>query len=580
MSNEDELRAAAQAWNNAEPHAPTRALGQLIIDGGEQDIIREHYGMRLAFGTAGLRGEMGPGPNRMNHATVRRAAYAFAQHLMSELPVVSERGIVIGFDARHGSREFAEETAQVFGALGLPSYLYDEHQPTPVVAHAIKFLRACGGVIVTASHNPPKDNGYKVYWSNGAQIVSPHDAGISQYIDQVQQVSDIAIEDLESLRQTELVRPVPTEVREHYFREILAERVGVAGAPIKVVYTAMHGVGYKTMQTALNMANYHDIYPVADQVEPDPDFPTVVFPNPEEEGAMDLALQTAKDIDADVILANDPDADRLCVGIKDSGEYRLLTGNEVGIIIGDELLRKKCAGNQDLVATTIVSSQLLGKLAIQYGADYRETLTGFKWLANSAIEKEASGGRFLFGFEEALGYSVGPVVRDKDGISVALVLCDLLSELKDQDKTLLDRLLEIYRSHGVHASAQHSIKLPGASGRQQIEAMMSKMRAHAPVAVNALAVVKRIDYQEKTRWENGTDSAYEDAMPSSNVLGFYLEDGTRILARPSGTEPKIKFYFESVVHLGPSDSLQQGESMAKQHLNAIMTAFLGMVNPS
>ena len=581
MYNEDELIAAANRWNSSDPHPPTKALGQLIIDEGNLARINEHFGSRLDFGTAGLRGEMGPGPNRMNHATVRRAAYGFAKHLIAQGEETSSRGIVIGFDARHGSREFAVETAQVCGALGIASFLYEECQPTPIVAHAIKYLGAAGGVIVTASHNPPKDNGYKVYWSNGAQIISPHDKEISRYIDEVDQVSDIAVEPMDKLLSNRTVQSVPPSVREAYFEEIMAERVGQAGDSIKIVYTAMHGVGFKTMAEALTTAGFEALHPVSAQVQPDPDFPTVAFPNPEEEGAMDLALETALQVDADIILANDPDADRLCVGLRTTGDqYRVLTGNEVGTLIGDELLRKKCQGDGDLVATTIVSSQLLGKLATQYGADYRETLTGFKWLANAAIEKESQGGRFLFGFEEALGYSVGPVVRDKDGISVALVLCDLVAELKASNQSLLDRLLEIYRVHGVHASAQHSIKLPGASGRAEIEQMMTDLRAQPPESVGAYRVVKRIDYQEKQVWSDGTVTPSEENMPTSNVLGFYLEDGTRILARPSGTEPKIKFYFESVVSISDDDALEVGESQAQQHLDDIMRSFLGQVMPT
>lgn len=580
MQNRSALVEAAKRWNDAEPHQPTRALGKLIVDGGDFDQINEHFGRRLDFGTAGLRGEMGPGPNRMNHSTVRRAAYAFAKHVISWEKDALNTGIVIGFDARHGSREFAIETARVCGALNLPCFLYDDHQPTPIVAHAIKHLGAAGGVIVTASHNPPKDNGYKVYWGNGAQIIGPHDRDISRNIDEVASVLDIPTKQLEDLMKMGLVKTVPVEVRDAYFSEIMAERVSADGATINIVYTAMHGVGYQTMQEALLKAGYDQFFPVETQVEPDPDFPTVAFPNPEEDGAMDLALGKAKSIDADVILANDPDADRLCVGIRSSTEhYRLLSGNEVGILIGDQLLRKKCQGFQDLVATTIVSSQLLGKLANHYGADYRETLTGFKWLANAAIEKEAGGGRFLFGFEEALGYSVGPVVRDKDGVSVALVLCDLVAELKASGATLLDRLLEIYRVHGVHASAQHSIKLPGASGRAEIAQMMMTLRNQPIETVGDLSVVKRIDYQEQTVWEQGSNRDYENSMPTSNVLAFYLEDGTRILARPSGTEPKIKFYFESVVSISAQESLAQGESLAQTHLKEVMQAFLACVNP-
>ncbi len=578
MSNDSDLIASAQRWIDADPHRPTQVLGQKLLDAGDLEVIREHFGQRLSFGTAGLRGEMGPGPNRMNHSTVRRAAYAFARHLIQEDTNVKELGIVIGFDARHGSQEFATETACVFGALDIPSYVYDACQPTPVIAHAITHIGAAGGVIVTASHNPPKDNGYKVYWGNGAQIVPPHDLRIGEFIDQVCTVSDIAIADLDTLKRAGVVRSVNPLVRAAYFEEILAERVNEKNADLRLVYTAMHGVGYLTVKEALTRAGYDDFHPVEQQVEPDPEFPTVAFPNPEEPGAMDLAIETAQKVDADLIIANDPDADRLCVGLRhENGSYRLLSGNEVGILVGDELLRKKCSGDSDLVATTIVSSQLLSKLAQQYGADFEETLTGFKWLANAAIDKERSGGRFLFGFEEALGYSVGSVVRDKDGVSVALVLCDLASELKAKDETLLHRLRDIYLTHGVHFSAQHSIKLPGASGRTQIEEMMSGLRSNPPRLIGSLSVETMMDYQDRKVTRGPSTQPLAGSMPPSNVLAFYLNDGTRILARPSGTEPKIKFYFEVKVELKPTESLAEGEGNARLHLASIQENFLRLL---
>ena len=521
MVNETEILSSAKKWIGSDPHRPTQLLGQAILESGEIDVIKEHFGSRLQFGTAGLRGEMGPGPNRMNHATVRRAAYAFAKHLINENTNVAQAGIVIGFDARHGSRAFAEETACVFGSLGLPSYLYDTSEPTPVIAHAITFLNAAGGVIVTASHNPPKDNGYKVYWGNGAQIIPPHDRKISELIDSVDSIDEIKVGDLDEFRSEGVVKSVDPEVKSSYFDEILDQRVASKSTDLSVVYTAMHGVGFETMKIALNMAGYMNINPVEKQVHPDPEFPTVAFPNPEEKGAMDLALETARAVDADLVIANDPDADRLCVGVKQAeGNYRLLTGNEVGVLIGDELLRHKCVGSSDLVATTIVSSQLLGKLAQQYGADFRETLTGFKWLANAAIEKENEGGRFLFGFEEALGYSVGPVVRDKDGISVALILCDLASALKSNGQTLLDRLREIYLVHGVYVSSQHSITLPGATGREKIAAMMEGLRTSPPTSVGRLTVETRIDYQQQSVVTQDGLRPLDVSMPVSNVLAI------------------------------------------------------------
>lgn len=570
MMTDEEILQLARAWNEAEPSMATKSMGAEVLRSNDLESIRDHYGERLKFGTAGLRGRMGPGPNRMNMLTVRRAAIAFVRHVKECENNRQDISLVVGFDARYGSHDFARETARVFGTFGVKTFLYQQYETTPMVAFAITALGAQGGVIVTASHNPPSDNGYKVYWSNGAQIIPPHDVLISEQIDGIEGMIDVEIDDFEDLVSRELICEVPSSVRADYFDRIFAERVCPSQDEISVVYTAMHGVGFETMKSALNRRGGVNLIPVTAQVEPDPDFSTVAFPNPEEDGAMDMAIDVARQNDGDVIFANDPDADRLCVAVPESdGDYRVLTGNEVGSIVGDELLRYRDVSQSDLVATTIVSSRLLQKIARHYGVDYQDTLTGFKWLANAAIQKESTGGRFIFGYEEALGYSIGPVVRDKDGISVALILSDLIAALKSKGQTLLDRLTELYRIHGVHMTRQKSLTLTGSAGRAQIEYVMNTLRTEQPRQFSNLNVVSCIDYQTRSMVIGDTTSPLTTSLPVSNVLEYALDEGSRILVRPSGTEPKIKFYFESVVPMSESENLSTAEANAQAQLKVV-----------
>lgn len=508
--------AAARTWIAADPDPDTRAAGQALLDSGDVD----RFVGRLTFGTAGMRGPLGPGPNAMNRAMVRRVSLGLGRYLLDHVARASARGVAVGFDGRYGSRDFAADTAAVLAGLGLRVYLYDDVVPTPQLAHAVKHLGCAGGVMVTASHNPPGDNGYKVYWENGAQIIPPHDAGISACLD--------AVEGVPPAPQSDLVGPVPAAALEAYLTAVDGLRVYAGPTDLRVVYTAMHGVGRKLIETVLRRHGYDDLHVVASQGDPDPDFPTVAFPNPEEPGALDASLALAAEVGADLLVANDPDADRLAVAVPEGDGYRALTGNQIGVLLADELLRYG-EGERRLVATTVVSSSMLRRVAAAYGADYAETLTGFKWLADRAIAHEATGGVFTMGYEEALGYSVGPVVRDKDGVSAALVFCDLAARCKAAGQTVLERLDGLYRAHGVHASTQRSV----VADADHITATMDRLRATPPTDVGGVAVVAVIDY-----------APGHGGLPPTNLLAFELADGATILARPSGTEPKIKFYFE------------------------------------
>jgi phosphomannomutase len=574
--NDGSLIAAARAWIADDPDPDTRAELQALIAGNAVDEIRERFTGRLQFGTAGIRGELGAGPGRMNRALVRKVTAGLADYLQRTLPSCAKQGVVVGRDARHLSPEFARDTAAVLAGAGIPVHLFPEPVPTPLCAFAVKDLGAAAGVMITASHNPPGDNGYKVYWENGAQIVPPHDTGISQAIDAVGSIANIPLLDADD-EDGDFLREVPTAVTERYLDGLLALRIHPeVPLDLTVIYTPMHGVGLATASRAFEKAGLARFRPVPAQAAPDPDFPTVPFPNPEEPGAMDLALALAAETKADLVLANDPDADRLAVAVPAAGgAYRQLTGNEIGVLLADYLLTEGPSVRDPFVVTTVVSTALLSRMAQAHGAHYAETLTGFKWIATAAMEMKASRGyAFLIGFEEALGYSVGELVRDKDGIGAALLFAELCAFQKAQGRTVYDALDAIHARYGFHRTAQKSIVLPGSEGRARIDAAMDALRQSPPDAVGEVPVVTRSDVREGKRINvlSGVETPVD--LPRSNVLVFELKDGSRILARPSGTEPKIKFYFEVVEPVPEGGSTEDAGKRAGRRLEALAAEFL------
>lgn len=573
-----DLDAAIRRWLAADPDPLTRAAGEKLLAENDRAVLSAHFGARLEFGTAGLRAELGPGPNRMNRAMVRWATAGVVAHLLVAVPDAKRRGVVVGFDGRHGSRPFAKEAAAVLAGAGVRVMLYDDTVPTPQLGHAVRWLDAAGGIMVTASHNPPRDNGYKVFWADGAQIVPPHDEAISAAIDALGGPEAVTPPSFAEARKTGLVGPVPLAAEAAYVDEVLAERVYRGPTEVRIVYTAMHGVARRMIEAVLDRAGHTDRHLVAEQADPDPDFPTVAFPNPEEKGALDLALARARATDADVVIANDPDGDRLAAAVPDGrGGWRALTGNEVGVLLADELLRfgPKRAGR--LVATTIVSTGMLARIAAAYGVGYVETLTGFKWIAAEALRCDAAGGRFVFGFEEALGYSIGPVVRDKDGVSAALVFCDLVARCKQAGQSVLDRLASLYRVHGLHATRQQSLTLPGAEGAKRILRIMAALRQHPPTALGGTPVARVRDLLAGEARVVATGEVSPIRLPASDVLAFDLEDGSRVLARPSGTEPKIKLYFEVRAPLAEGVALTVAEADAVARLDTLRADLLARV---
>jgi phosphomannomutase len=538
---DEELRTAAREWLLDDPDDRSRIELQASLDADDVESLREGFSHRLEFGTAGLRGVLGPGPGRMNRKLVRQVTRGVADALLARDPDVARRGIVVGADARRLSPEMADDTTRVFAGAGIRVHRFSSPAATPVIAWLQRHLDAAAAVIVTASHNPPEYNGYKVYADGAAQIIPPLDREISVAIDRVVEIP--------MPTDSDLVTEIDEALLDHYYTEVMAQRrhPGIDGSTLRIVATPLHGVGGRYLRELFTRAGYTGLELVPAQAEPDGEFPTVQFPNPEEPGALDLALEQAARTDADLILANDPDADRLAVAIPDAGAtggWYALTGNEIGCLLAHWLLTEARSPITDpLLMTTIVSSRMLERMAPALGAHYAETLTGFKWIAHRAREyRERHGWSLVLGYEEALGYTVGETVADKDGISAALVFAEMAVVLKQRRTTLRQALDGLYREYGLHRSLQHSLVHSGPDGARRIEAIMDHLRSGPPMAIAGVDVVGHLD------WAAGIDG-----LPSSNVLGYELGDGGRILVRPSGTEPKIKFYLETMIEVDEHD---------------------------
>lgn len=571
------LLQRAHHWIANDVDEADRAELSAVIARADASDLADRMAGPLEFGTAGLRGVLGAGPNRMNRAVVIRTTAGLAAYLLEQHPDAAKRGIVVGYDARRMSREFAVETACVLAAAGIVAHLFPERCSTPQTAFATTYLGAAAGVMVTASHNPPEYNGYKVYWGNGAQIIPPHDKGIATHIDAVAGARDVPRLGLDQARSKGLVRDVGSTVTDDYLSRVAALSLHSEGREgMRIVYTPLHGMGFPTASAALRNAGFSLIDPVPEQVEPDGAFPTVRFPNPEEEGALDLAFQLARQKNADLIIANDPDADRLSVAVpRPDGAFQQLTGNQVGVLLAHYVLAEHPNPPRNrLVVTTIVSSPMLGVIAADLGVRYVETLTGFKWIANRAMQVEAeSGAVFAAGYEEALGYTIGTVVRDKDGVSAAAIFAELAAWYRLQGRSIHDQLELLYRKYGLFLSRQASLWHRGVDGADQINAMMARLRANPPSLIGGLRVQALRDYKAGIRRaSDGTTSPID--LPSSNVLAFDLEGGNRAVARPSGTEPKIKFYFDVREPVAPHEPLDAASRRAEQRLDSLQKAMI------
>jgi phosphomannomutase len=530
------LISQVQQWISQDPDPKTRAELERLLEDKKEAELRSCFSGFLEFGTAGLRGKLGPGPSRMNRAVVTKTAAGLVSYMRKH----NLTSVVIGRDARYGSKDFAQDSAEIMQGAGMKVYLLPRALPTPVLAYAVRELKCHVGIMVTASHNPPEDNGYKVYFGGtvdqiryeGSQIISPADSQISEYISQVP--------DLNTLKRSSGAEVLDNTIVDSYIKA--TAKLATSNSDLKVVYSAMHGVGTKTLEQVFAAANFALPILVTEQAEPDPDFPTVKFPNPEEPEAIDLSIKKAMQVSADLVIANDPDADRCAVAIADrGGNWRMLKGDEVGALLG-EYLARGAKDKRATLANSIVSSSILSKIAKAYNLPFTETLTGFKWIAKIRD--------LHFGYEEALGYAVdSKSVNDKDGISAALMIVQIATDLKRESKTLNDLLDEIWGKYGFHGTKQISVRV---ENLEKISSILANFRENAPKSIAGYRIVGIDDLEKPT-----------SGLPPTNGVRIYLEPSIRIIIRPSGTEPKVKCYVE-IVALG---ELGKAKTLVEEVLN-------------
>ncbi len=533
--HQDDLVEKARAWAAQDPDPVTRAELEALLEQGDATELADRFDGTLEFGTAGLRGELGAGSNRMNRVVVTRAAAGLAAYLRDQ-GAGSDDAVVIGYDARHNSDVFARDTAEVMTGAGLRALVLPRPLPTPLLAFAIRELGCVAGVMVTASHNPPRDNGYKVYLGDGSQIVPPADAEIASRIAAVGSVAEVPRGDGWTVLGDNIVDA---------YLDTVAGLAGDGPRDLRLAYTPLHGVGGTSVLQVLETAGFDAPYVVSQQEEPDADFPTVSFPNPEEPGAMDLAMALAAERDVDLVVANDPDADRCAAAVPDAHGWRMLRGDEVGVLLAHHLLT---GGHSGTYACSIVSSSLLGKMAAAAGQPFRETLTGFKWIS------KVDG--LVFGYEEALGYCVDPEhVKDKDGVSALLLLCELAAAEKAQGRGLVDVLDDLALAHGLHATDQLSVRVTDLA---EIGTAMDRLRAAPPTTLGGLPV-EQVD--DLARGDGG--------LPPTDGLRYRLAHGARVIVRPSGTEPKLKCYLEVVVPVDAEAGVDAARISAAARLDAL-----------
>jgi phosphoglucomutase len=509
------------------------------------DQLADAFYRNLEFGTGGLRGIMGAGTNRMNKYTVGMATQGYANYLKQSFPNIEVR-VAIAHDSRNNSRFFAETTAGVFAANGIKVFLFDSLRPTPELSFAIRYLKCQGGVVCTASHNPKEYNGYKAYWDDGAQLVPPHDKNVIKEVEKIASVNDVKWNGEENN-----ITIIGKEVDEKYMEMVkslsIYPEIIQKQHDLKIVYTPIHGSGIKLVPEVLKRFGFSHVHIVKEQSEPDGNFPTVAYPNPEEKETMSIGLKNAAQINADILLGTDPDADRVGIGIKDNhGEWVLMNGNQTAVLAFNYMIearkKKGIAKPEDMVITTIVTTPMINEIATKNGVTCYNVLTGFKWIAEMIREKEGKE-NYVIGGEESFGLMIGDKIRDKDAVSAVALLCEMAAYEKEKGRTLFDKMLDLYVEYGFYKEHLISITKKGMDGQQQIAAMMESYRNNPPKTINGSAVVKLLDYELGKGKNPQTGEEWPIKLPKSNVLQFILADGSSISARPSGTEPKIKFYF-------------------------------------
>lgn len=551
---------------------------KLFEYGNIRRILEDSFYKHLEFGTGGMRGELGPGINRLNIYTIRRAAEGLAQYICEQGDLAKKRGVVIAYDSRHKSPEFALEVAKTVGKHGIKAYLFDELRPTPVLSFAVRYLNAFSGVVITASHNPPEYNGFKVYGEDGGQIPPEAADTIIRYVNAVENELTVEVAEEHELLNGGLLTYIGEEVDLDYVEQLKTlqlnpEIVASVAKELKIVYSPLHGTGNKLVRTGLKAFGFENVTVVKEQEQPDPNFSTVKSPNPEEHAAFELAFQYGEQINADILMATDPDADRLGVAVKNkNGEFVVLTGNQMGALMLEYLLSQKqekgILPENGIVIKTIVTSEIGRAIAEHYGLQAIDTLTGFKFIGEKINEFEQNEKHsFLFGYEESYGYLIGDFVRDKDAVQSAIFAAEVAAYYKSKGMTLYEGLLEIFEKYGYYQESLQSITLKGKDGAEQIARLMDMFRRDKLKEVAGIEVVAIEDYLTSRRYSKDLETKIE--LPSSNVLKYYLADGSWFCLRPSGTEPKAKFYFGV-----KGKSLEDGE----KKLSAIQSAVMNKVN--
>ncbi|HIQ73799.1 MAG TPA: phospho-sugar mutase [Candidatus Cottocaccamicrobium excrementipullorum] len=564
------------------PYFDEATKEELRAIAGDENEIKERFYMDLEFGTAGLRGIIGAGINRMNIYVVRRATQGLANYIIKQGG--ASKGVAIAYDSRHMSPEFAMEAAMTLAANGIKAYKFESLRPTPELSFAVRELGCIAGINITASHNPPEYNGYKVYWEDGAQFTPPHDKGVTEEVLAIEDLSAVKVTDEASATAAGLYQVIGADIDDKYIAQVKAQVVNQAAIDrmqdqITIIYTPLHGTGNIPARRVMKEIGFTHVYVVPEQELPDGDFPTVSYPNPEAKEAFELGLKLAKEKNADLVLATDPDADRLGVYVKDtkSGEYIPLTGNMSGSLLCEYVLSQKAAAGKipedGQVVKSIVSTNLIDAVAKNYGCQLIEVLTGFKWIGQQILKNEKTGkGHYLFGMEESYGCLIGTYARDKDAISATAALCEAAAYYKEKGMTLWDAMIAMYEKYGYYKDTVQSIGLKGIEGLAKIQSIMETLRNNTPAEVGGYKVVSARDYKMDTIKDMATGEVKPTGLPSSNVLYYDLEDDAWLCVRPSGTEPKIKFYY-GIKGASLEDAEAKSEALGKA-VKAMVDAML------